>query len=229
MFTFRLLLVTVLGWACIDAAASAVLAQDRLSGPIRVVDADTFDLGPGPNLRLLGIDAPEAGQTCRDGARVLDCGALATAAAVARWAGAWADCLVHDVDRYGRPLVTCRAEGVDVNAELVRQGWALRYRDDPAYFEEEKEARLLARGVWAYDMQNPAAWRDDRRAQAAARNAPRQGSCGIKGNVSSDGRRLYHTPAMRSYGATRIDERHGERWFCTEREARRAGWRRAGS
>lgn len=34
-------------------------------------------------------------------------------------------------------------------------------------------------------------------------------------------------PGQRDYEATKIDERKGERWFCTESEAVAAGWRKA--
>lgn len=50
------------------------------------------------------------------------------------------------------------------------------------------------------------------------------GSCAIKGNISSSGR-IYHVPGSPHYDATKIDESKGERWFCTEDEARAAGWR----
>lgn len=52
--------------------------------------------------------------------------------------------------------------------------------------------------------------------------------CNIKGNISQNtGERIYHVPGQRYYDATRISLRHGERWFCSEEEARRAGWRRS--
>lgn len=51
------------------------------------------------------------------------------------------------------------------------------------------------------------------------------GNCSIKGNINSKGDRIYHVPGSRSYGATRINESKGERWFCSESEARAAGWR----
>lgn len=52
--------------------------------------------------------------------------------------------------------------------------------------------------------------------------------CEIKGNVSINfGERIYHVPGQKYYDATRISFRHGERWFCTEDEARQAGWRKA--
>jgi endonuclease YncB( thermonuclease family) len=56
----------------------------------------------------------------------------------------------------------------------------------------------------------------------------RPGGCQIKGNIGSSGR-IYHLPGSDSYAGTRIDGSKGERWFCTEAEARAAGWRPAGS
>ena len=44
--------------------------------------------------------------------------------------------------------------------------------------------------------------------------------------VSGEGERIYHLPLQRFYDRTRIDKGAGERWFCTEEEARNVGWRR---
>jgi hypothetical protein len=54
--------------------------------------------------------------------------------------------------------------------------------------------------------------------------APHSPDCRIKGNISSSGR-IYHVPGSRYYESTEIKESEGERWFCTEAEARAAGWR----
>ena len=53
------------------------------------------------------------------------------------------------------------------------------------------------------------------------------GVCATKGNISSSGERIYHVPGQRYYDATKISGIKGERWFCTEQEAVRAGWRKA--
>ena len=54
--------------------------------------------------------------------------------------------------------------------------------------------------------------------------------CDIKGNISiNTGERIYHVPGQEYYSETRVSARHGERWFCTEEEARAAGWRKARS
>jgi hypothetical protein len=52
--------------------------------------------------------------------------------------------------------------------------------------------------------------------------------CDIKGNISyNTGERIYHVPGQEYYWETRIDSSKGERWFCSEDEARKAGWRKS--
>jgi endonuclease YncB( thermonuclease family) len=55
-------------------------------------------------------------------------------------------------------------------------------------------------------------------------SSPPPGACHIKGNISDSGR-IYHVPGSPAYERTKIDEAKGERWFCSEAEARAAGWR----
>lgn len=47
----------------------------------------------------------------------------------------------------------------------------------------------------------------------------------IKGNINSEGVKIYHLPACRDYERTVIDTGKGEKWFSSEGEARAAGWR----
>ncbi len=51
----------------------------------------------------------------------------------------------------------------------------------------------------------------------------------IKGNVTRDGRKLYHAPECPSYEETRIDETKGERFFANRELAEAAGFARAGN
>jgi hypothetical protein len=51
--------------------------------------------------------------------------------------------------------------------------------------------------------------------------------CNIKGNINASGERIYRVSGQRYYDATRISLGSGERWFCSEAEARAAGWRRS--
>jgi hypothetical protein len=41
------------------------------------------------------------------------------------------------------------------------------------------------------------------------------------------GERIYHVPGQKFYERTVITEAKGERWFCSEAEARAAGWRKS--
>jgi hypothetical protein len=71
-------------------------------------------------------------------------------------------------------------------------------------------------------------WRAQDRAhqQAPVQTQTQQAeSCVIKGNISSKGERIYHVPGGQWYDETKISESKGERWFCSETEARAAGWR----
>ncbi|OHV80357.1 succinoglycan biosynthesis protein exoi [Ensifer sp. LCM 4579] len=53
-------------------------------------------------------------------------------------------------------------------------------------------------------------------------------SCNIKGNISTEtGERIFHVPGQKYYGQTQIRPQFGERWFCSEGEARAAGWRKS--
>ncbi|GAA2817142.1 hypothetical protein [Aminobacter aminovorans] len=55
-------------------------------------------------------------------------------------------------------------------------------------------------------------------------------NCDIKGNVSIDtGERIFHVPGQEYYDETIIRPEFGERWFCSESEARSAGWRKSKS
>ncbi len=125
---------------------------------VRVIDADTVDID-GVRWRLHGIDAPESRQTCRAWGRTWNCGAAATEALMSRAQGM--GCTGSDTDRYGRSIGACSAGGVDLNAWLVANGWALAYRQygGEAYADEEEEARSQRRGVHRGAFVAPWDWR----------------------------------------------------------------------
>jgi hypothetical protein len=64
---------------------------------------------------------------------------------------------------------------------------------------------------------------------AATEVGPMLVGCTIKGNISKNtGELIYHVPGQENYARTRIDWLSGERWFCSEADARAGGWRKAG-
>lgn len=196
------------------------------AAPVRVVDGDTLDLG-GDRVRLYGIDAPEAGQTCdRDGSP-WPCGRAATDALTAFLAGRPVACVQIERDRYGRAVSTCQADGADLGDWMVRSGWAVEFDrySDGRYAAAETEAVAARSGIHSGAFTVPADWRAQTPVEEVAASYKSAGDCRIKGNINAEGERIYHSPGMRSYGPTRIDEAAGERWFCSEAEATASGWR----
>ena len=220
----------------VAALAAPVVAQSisedgvavgqTIQGTLRVTDGDTIALvGARPlRVRIHGIDAAEIGQTClTEAGTTYDCGAWVAQRVHDLWAGEWATCRVVDVDRYGRAVGVCQVDGRDLGASIVRRGLAIahtRYSRD--YVNEEAVARTERAGVFAGTMQDPA-WHRVARIDG---RVPPDPDCAIKGNVTDNGR-IYHLPGGAWYDRTGIRPEEGERWFCSEEEARAAGWRAA--
>jgi len=210
--------------------------RDTLSGVPSVVDGDTLDLH-GQRIRLHGIDAPESRQLCRQSGQPVRCGQTAALALDNFIQHRAVTCEQKDQDRYGRIVAVCKLGSTDLNAWMVQQGHALAYRSySQDYVRHEADARQAKRGVWAGAFDYPWDWRRGNR-QHDAKPAPAKpstavqtvtaGNCQIKGNITAKGEKVYHTPQSPWYAKTRINTSQGERWFCTEQEARAAGWRAA--
>ena len=103
-----------------------------------------------PRIRLNGIDAPESPQTCLIASRSWRCGAAATDALAGILRGHDVRCEPTGIDRYHRALAHCRRadDNLDINGWMVREGWAVAYRQySYAYMPDEMLARLAGRGL----------------------------------------------------------------------------------
>jgi endonuclease YncB( thermonuclease family) len=202
-----------------------LFAAGSIVGEAEVVDGDGLKIGPVA-IRIHGIDAPELGQRCTlPGGGTWACDEAAADRLDSLVHGREVECEPLDRDAYGRIIARCVADGEDVAAVLIEEGlaWAfVRYSTD--YAEQETNVRATGRGIWQAATQPPWEYREDRwnRAVSAA-----PGGCPIKGNINDAGERIYHTPWSPWYGKTKINEAAGERWFCDEAEAIKAGWRAA--
>ncbi|PPC80534.1 MAG: succinoglycan biosynthesis protein [Hyphomicrobium sp.] len=198
-----------------------------VTGKAAVVDGDTIDVG-SIRIRLHGIDTPERGQLCPDriGGGTWRCGIRATEHLASIADSKNVSCTIRDRDIYKRPVSVCTIDGKEINARMVRDGYAwafVKYSKD--YVADEADARLARIGIWQSDQPPVPPW--DYRAQRwqlEAQAAPRPG-CPIKGNINNDGERIYHPPWSHMYARTMVNEAKGERWFCDEGEAELAGWR----
>jgi len=215
--------------APVQAARQLGVHTDRpsaVSGTAHVVDGDTLVIDD-VRIRLEGIDAPELGQSCgRALVGTWGCGVEAKAHLQRLIGPAPVTCAGRGTDVYGRLLGHCSVPGTDLNAAMVRDGYAWAFvKYSSIFVDVEADARRRRVGVWQGDADPPWTYREQRW-QAEAPAAP--SGCAIKGKITRNGQ-IYHTPWSPWYGLSKIDERRGERWFCTEAEAVAAGWRPAGA
>jgi micrococcal nuclease len=134
---------------CADASVPASHGTQRVA---RIVDGDTLVLRGGARVRLLQVDAPEAGRECYSGAATRE---LARLAPVGTEVVLEVDPRLDRVDRYGRLLRYVRAGTVNVNVELVRRGAAAPYfyrgdlgRHAPRLLRAVADARAARSGMW---------------------------------------------------------------------------------
>lgn len=212
-----------------------------IAGPATVIDGDTLEVA-GTRIRIHGIDAPERGQICqRADGTPWPCGTRSTEAARSRFGGRTLRCEDLGERSWGRVVARCWQDGEDVAAVLLRAGmvracprFARRHSHAHGYTAIERAAMDAGRGLFDGPPPPRAGFCVD--AGTAGTKAEADGDdrrtaalreCAIKGNISASGARIYHRPGQRFYDATRIDPAAGERWFCTEAEARAEGWRPA--
>ncbi len=230
-------------------SATSVPQASNIQGAIRekvtvgrVIDGDTIELTDGRKVRYIGINTPET----VDPGKPLECfGKEASDKNRELVMGKEAELEkdVSETDRYGRLLRYVYVFDQDVqkrvmvNERMVEEGFAhsSSYPPDIKYQESfrdaEAQARQESRGLWgacpytSQEFQNISGASSTPQASSATSSIPE--TCLIKGNISGDGEKIYHLSQCGSYEKTSIDEARGERWFCSEKEAVGAGWRKA--
>ena len=224
----RRLLWTALFWPGLACAQT-------FAGPAEVVDGDSLSVS-GFSVRLFGIDAPEGKQTCSRGGSSWRCGEEAATQLRNMIGGGSVECRGRGIDSYGRTVAVCTVAGIELNRAMVEAGWATAFRKYAQdYVVAEARAKAARRGIWDSEFDLPENLRaaSERPAVAelqtfARRIAPRANpeasysGCAIKGNRNRKGQWIYHVPGMPYYDVTRAEE-----MFCTEAQARAAGYRRA--
>ena len=148
------------GRATILLLLTTAPALADIIGSARVIDGDTMAIGK-IRIRLYGIDAPEAKQSClRPGNAIYLCGAEATKILRSVTRDQEVRCKPKDQDRYGRVVAICWAGPIDLNRMMVAQGWAVAYRHySERYVQEEDAARRGRLGIWSGKFELPAEWR----------------------------------------------------------------------
>ena len=69
-------------------------------------------------------------------------------------------CKSNRKGRYKRYIATCFANKININATIVRSGWAIAYRKySTDYIEDEFYAQQKRSGMWAGRFIPPSQWR----------------------------------------------------------------------
>jgi hypothetical protein len=203
----------------------------------RAKDGDSLMVG-NTEVRLFGIDAPEFDQSCTRNGQSWSCGSAAADQLMRLVTGKDVRCTSMGLDQHGRTLGRCMVGTSDINRMMVAAGYAVAYRHySNDYVSAEASAKAYKRGLWAGTFEMPDQYRHEgeatpvRKPERVVRTGrpPRvqshspqpSGGCVIKGNRGSHGW-IYHVPGMPYYEKTQAEE-----IFCTEDQARAAGYRRA--
>jgi len=173
-----------------------------------VVDGDTFQLASGKRVRLLGVDAPEYDR-CGGPEAKEKLSSLIKDKVV--------DLKEEHQEAYGRSLALVYQNGRFVNQEIMREGLGV-----PDY-QKSSQRDLLTR---TYHQA-----RDSKKgifSLCKETGSPPDPNCVIKGNIDkSTYEKFYHLPGCKQYGQVVIDKDIGEGYFCSEKEAQAAGFKKA--
>ncbi|MCP5365965.1 MAG: thermonuclease family protein [Hyphomicrobiales bacterium] len=197
---------------------------------VMVIDGDSIQIG-ATVVQLAGIDAPEYGQTCHHGGGLRPCGHEAAEALhkIIDLTGATGiRCYPLGSSQAGAVVATCFAGREDLSRAMLQAGHAVTVRaggpgfdpgSAPGYEADQQVARGAGLGIWGGAFTPPWQWRE------TATPDDETSHCPIRGVVDDGGRRVYTTPLD---GADAQDDGDDVRWFCSDDEARAAGWRRPG-
>jgi micrococcal nuclease len=201
---------------------------DRYFSVTDVVDGDTIDVqidGKEETIRLLLVDTPE---TVHPSKPVQPFGPEASDFMKELLKGEEVELEIgiSERDKYGRILAyVYTKEGKMVNELLLKKGLArvayifppnTKYVDD--FREIQRDAQLREKGIWSIENYTT----KDGFQPEEKRSESFSDECKIKGNLSSSGDKIYHIPGGAYYDVT-----EAEKYFCSEEEAKEAGFRKS--
>ncbi len=184
-----------------------VASQQKSTRVADVHDGDTFTLKNGERVRLLGADAPELGKCGSDEAKQkLSSLVLGKSVRITE----------EKRDTYGRRMGLVWAGVTLVNEELLKSGFAR-----PDYTPSTQNNRLKA--AYRDATENNRGIHSSLCKQVSP--TPPNPNCTIKGNIDkATWTHYYHLPNCRHYNQIVLDADMGEQFFCSEKEAKAAGF-----
>ena len=129
-----------------------------ISGIARVIDGDTIQIHK-KKIRLFGIDAPEKNQQCRKPwltmsfisfSKDYPCGQISTDKLKNKINNKLIICKWTNKDRYKRYIAECFKDKININAWMVRNGYAVAYRKySKKFVSQEIFAKKEKLGLWS--------------------------------------------------------------------------------
>lgn len=193
----------------VSVLINGLVGWNYYSGNIvsRVIDGDTFDLKNGTRVRLLDLQSPETGFCGYDESKKrLEELILGKFVVVRELA----------YEPFNRDQGLIYQGNKLINEIMLREGWGRLEYNPNSQLEKLKAAYKYAKenkqGIFSLGCQL---------AQPA-------GECKIKGNIDEDTlKKSYHLTTCRDYDRVKIDQDRGEKFFCTEAQAKAAGYQKA--
>lgn len=173
-----------------------------------VLDGDTLVVNEKTRVRLRQVDAPElvfcGGKEAKQELESLVAGKKVRMEEIIP-------------DQYGRGMALVYVGQTLVNEEMLRSGW-VRYHSDQtsktdllkqiAQTTKETKKGIFGTCQSATNLDHP--------------------TCIIKGNIDPNGgKKRYYLPSCAQYAFAVVEQDIGEQWFCTEAEAKKAGYEKA--
>ena len=133
--------------------------NEEINKHVKIIDGDTIHLN-GNKYRLHGIDAPEINQKCEINQQIYSCGFQSKTFLESIIKDKEVKCKQKDIDKYKRIVAVCFVNGININQEMVKAGWAIAYRFySKDYIKDEFFAETNQLGIWKGTFVKPKDWR----------------------------------------------------------------------
>ncbi|OGD78472.1 hypothetical protein A2368_00040 [Candidatus Collierbacteria bacterium RIFOXYB1_FULL_49_13] len=173
-----------------------------------VIDGDTLVLAGKTRVRLRQMDAPEL-EYCggEEAKKALEELVLNKKVVLSE--------LIPD--QRGRGMALVYVGDRLVNEAMLKSGWARFHHDTTSKNEELKQTakRVESEELGLF-------------AKCQSQDTPDKEGCVVKGNIDPQGgTKRYYVPGCAQYKYTIVEKDLGEAWFCSEKEAVKAGYVKA--
>jgi len=203
--------IGVLGLLAIISYQASLLKNSG-SKVLRVIDGDTFETVDRAVIRFDTLDAPE----------LTNCGGPEAKASLEKLLnGKKVRLNAQARDVHGRQIASVWVGETWIDQKLIATGWVAYSSStldkDHVLQNLDKQNRVDQKGIYSQKC-----------TQYTNSENPK---CQIKGNIVEEwlnkGEKIYHLSTCPQYKFVQVELYRGEQWFCTEKEALKAGYRKS--